>query len=293
MENFDENPRYNNLQQITNVLPTAPQIPNEGGVESALTSGISGSGEAGATTFHRLVNIASDSKPHKVTVTSESFSPQMVHYVSPNIDASAYQQAKVVNTSRYPLLPSQKVSVFMDGNFISTSTMRLVSPGESFNIFLGVDPALKVEYRPCRTSTKTKDLWAGTEVKQYNYCTVLRNTKQSLCRVIVAEILPRSSDEQISVELLEPAQSALVKLEDSRAVSLDQDIISGLDSMSHQGSGGEGSSGTGPVWPADFITQNKVTNNVIWLKSILPGEKATIHFKYRLLWPKGESVDIM
>ncbi|CAM9543217.1 unnamed protein product [Ectocarpus fasciculatus] len=264
MDNGDEgglnNMRNLQIQSITNTLPSAPPLSNgEGEGESVLTSGVVGSGEAGATTFTipRKVNISSDSKPHKVTVTNETFSPQMVHYVSPNIDASAYLQAKVLNTSRFPLLSSEKVSVFMDGNFISTTKMRPVSPGESFNIFLGVDPALKVEYRPCRTSAKTKGLFSSTEVKQYEYCTVLRNTKQNLCRVIVAEILPRSNDENISVELIEPASTSLSKLGDGKSVS------------------------------------NKVTNNIVWLKTIPAGEKIALNFNYRVLWPKGKNVDIM
>ena len=281
------------IQSITNILPSAPPLPNgEGEGESVLTSGVMGSGEAGATTFTipRKVNISSDSKPHKVTVTNETFSPQMVHYVSPNIDASAYLQAKVLNTSRFPLLASEKVSVFMDGNFISTTKMRPVSPGESFNIFLGVDPALKVEYRPCRTSAKTKGLFSSTEVKQYEYCTVLRNTKLNLCRVIVAEILPRSNDENISVELIEPTSASLSKLGDGKSVSVDQDMISALDSIGEGGVPGESAEAT---WPADFVTQNKVTNNIVWLKTIPAGEKVTLNFSYRVLWPKGKNVDIM
>lgn len=277
--------RYQQIQSITNILPTAPPMPNYGGSDNVMLSDVAGSGEAGATTFtiRRKVTTASDSKPHKVTVASESFSPQMVHYVAPNIEATAYLQAKVTNTSRYPLLASDKVSVFMDGNFITTTTMRLVSPGESFNIFLGVDPALKVEYRPCRTSSSTKGLFASTEVKHYEYCTVLRNTKQNLCRVIVAEILPRSSDEEIVVELLDPQPAALSKLGDGKSVSVDQDIISSLDSIAEGGA----------AWPADFVTQNKVTNNVVWLKTIAAGDKVTLSFNYRLLWPKGKTVDIL
>lgn len=297
MDNGDEgglnNMRNLQIQSITNTLPSAPPLPNgEGEGESVLTSGVVGSGEAGATTFTipRKVNISSDSKPHKVTVTNETFSPQMVHYVSPNIDASAYLQAKVLNTSRFPLLSSEKVSVFMDGNFISTTKMRPVSPGESFDIFLGVDPALKVEYRPCRTSAKTKGLFSSTEVKQYEYCTVLRNTKQNLCRVIVAEILPRSNDENISVELIEPASTSLSKLGDGKSVSVDQDMISALDSI---GEGGATEQQTGAAWPADFVTQNKVTNNIVWLKTIPAGEKIALNFNYRVLWPKGKNVDIM
>lgn len=257
---------------------------------SALTAGLSGSGEAGATTFtiHRRVNIASDSKPHKVTVTTETFNPQMVHYVAPNVDASAYIQAKVQNTSKFPLLASKKVSVFMDGNFISTSAIKQVSPGEVFNLFLGVDPTLRVEYLPCRTSTKTKGWLGSTECKQHEYCTVLHNTKQTVCRVIVAEVLPRSADEKISVELHEPAPAALVRPGEAVGTSSDQDMLENFTQQQQQGGQGGGAS-----WPADFVTQNKTTNNIVWLRTIPAGEKSSFRFVYRVLWPQGKAVDIL
>jgi hypothetical protein len=274
------------MAMMNDVLPSAASL--GGGREdgSALTAGLSGSGEAGATTFtiHRKVNIASDSKPHKVTVTNETFNPQMVHYVAPNVDASAYIQAKVQNSSKFPLLASAKVSVFMDGNFISTSAIKQVSPGEVFNLFLGVDPTLRVEYLPCRTSTKTKGWLGSTECKQYEYCAVLYNTKQTTCKVIVAEVLPRSADEKIAVELCEPSPAALVRPGEAVGTSSDQDV---LENFTQQGAG------AAVAWPADFVTQNKTTNNIVWLRTIPAGEKSSFRFVYRVLWPQGKTVDIL
>ena len=292
--------------QVAMMNESLPDIRGGGGTEhTALLSSISGSGEAGATTFtiHRMVNIVSDSKPHKVTVTTSTFVPQMVHYVAPNVDASAYLQAKVQNTSMFPLLPSQKVSIFMDGNFISTSAIKQVNPGETFNLFLGVDPALRVEYLPCRTNCMTKGWLGSTECKQYEYCTILHNSKQTACRVIVAEVLPRSADEKIQVELVQPLSAALVRPADASVnVSTDQDILSGLEQFSPQqlsagtavATAGGGEAGRAMCnWPNDFVTQNKATNNIVWLRTIPAGDKAEFRFVYRVLWPKGESVDIL
>jgi uncharacterized protein (TIGR02231 family) len=169
---------------------------------------VKGSGDAGSTMFviPRDVSISSDSKPHKVTVMMTTLSPQMVHYVAPAVSSHAYIQAKTQNTSQYPLLASQSVSVFLDGNFVaSSSSIEQTSPGECFSVYLGVDPSLKVVYTPCRTTQQTKGWLNGTEVKKAHYSTVLHNTKQRACKVIVAEVLPRSGNDKISVELMEPS----------------------------------------------------------------------------------------
>ncbi len=56
-----------------------------------------------------------------------------MHYAAPSTtDVNVYLQAKTKNTSAYALLHSKKVSVFLDGAFISTSSINQTSPGSNF-----------------------------------------------------------------------------------------------------------------------------------------------------------------
>lgn len=233
-----------------------------------------GSGDAGSTTFiiQRNVTIAADSKPHKVTVTIQTLAPQIIHYVVPSESASVYLQAKTKNTSSYPILPSSKVSVYYDGNFIANSNLKQASSGESFNVFLGVDPAVKCDYMPVRVENRIKGWLSGKEEKRYHHTIVLHNTKQIPCKIIVAEILPKSSNAKINVELLEPSASQLNKTMNETAVSTDQLV----DSI--------GNGNTGSDWPSDFVSHNKYTNNIIWLQSIDAGSKVELTLSYRIAW---------
>jgi hypothetical protein len=54
------------------------------------------------------------------------------------------QQAKAVNVTDYLLLASDDVSIFFDNRFVTKTALRSVSPGESFDVFLDIDPAVKV-----------------------------------------------------------------------------------------------------------------------------------------------------
>lgn len=279
------------LKPYEKSVPTAPPLPQNSDL------GVSGN-DAGSTTFviPRKVTIESDNKPHKVTVTITSFSPQMVHYVSASLSAFVYLQAKTQNTSLYPLLPSDKVAVFLDGNFMTTTSIKQTSPGEFFNVFLGVDPSIKVQYMPCRTNQYVKGWLSGTEVKKYFYSTVVHNTKQRPIRIIIAEVFPRSADEKISIELLDPPPASLTKASsDTAPIMNEQDVIAALDGF---GSGGAepttqgGTPRATPSWPRDFVTQNKFTNNIVWLKTLQPGEKTEVKFSYRVAWPQGQSIGI-
>jgi hypothetical protein len=263
--------------------------------------------DSGSTTFiiPRKVTIESDNKPHKLTVTTASFTPQMVHYVAPSLSAFVYLQSKTLNSSPYPLLSSDKVLVFMDGNFVSITALRQqTSPGEYFTVFLGVDPSVKVQYMPCKSIQYLKGWLSGVEVKKYFYSTVVQNTKQRPIRVIVAEVLPRAADEKITVELLEPPPGNLVKPSQDRGgggggpILNEQDVIAGLDNFDGDplttaaAMAGKLPGPGGGSWPRDFVTQNKFTNNLVWLKTLQAGEKAEIKFAYRVSWPQGQSVGI-
>lgn len=254
-----------------------------GGASKLDRAAIAGSGDAGSTSFtiQRKVTIASDGKPHKVTVTVQTIQPQTIHYVVPSVSVFVYLQAKAVNTSPYPLLASNKVNVFLDGNFISTTTLRQASSGETFNVFLGVDPAIKVDYMPCRMTARNKGWLGGTEEKKYSFSTLIQNTKQQTCKILVVDALPRSSDEKIVVELLEPPVSSLSKPTNDGIVSSAENVVSNLDAFTTGGN------------TSDFVTHNKHTSNIVWCKTIRSGEKVEINFDYRVTWPSGTyTVDV-
>ena len=69
----------------------------------------------------------------QVTVAVLTLESTFQHYSPVSKAASAYLQATCLNTSLFTLLPSDSVCVFADNNFIATTSMGRVSPGESFS----------------------------------------------------------------------------------------------------------------------------------------------------------------
>lgn len=59
-------------------------------------------------------------------------------------NAACHVIPQATNNTDYLLLASNDVSIFFDNSFVTKTSLTSVSPGESFQTFLGIDPAVKV-----------------------------------------------------------------------------------------------------------------------------------------------------
>ena len=179
-------------------------------------------------------------------------------------------QVKTTNSSSFPLLPSKSVSVFFDGSYVCKTELKEIFPSESFSVFLGVDNSVKCSHKVLKKKKKEgaeggfmKMTTASRE--EFQFVTKLHNTKDVEVEVTLVEVLPKSTNEQINVQLLEPKEEEL--------------------------EGYEGAAG-GAGKQVCMVTKNKVTNNVVFSKVIKPGEKIEVKFGYQMEWPAGFDVKV-
>ena len=241
-----------------------------------ISARVIGSGDAGSTVFSipRLANIPSDGQPHKVCISTHDLpTPQIVHYAVPSISSQAHLQATFLNSTGYPLLFSEQVSIFVDGAFISKSKMVQTGLNEKFSLFLGVDPAIKISTTPVHHHEQKKG-WI-TDIQQvrkvYQSATVSNTKANSFIRIILAEGLPKSENEKILVSLIEPAPASLMK----SGETLDLQNLSFVDSE-----------------PKDFVSLNKSNDTIIWFKTIAPSQKVELNLSYKISWPQGMEIYI-
>lgn len=147
--------------------------------------------------------IPSDNTSHKVTVAIVELKPSLQYETVPSKSAFAYLKAKVVNTSNYPFLPGP-TSVFLDNNFVAKSSLKAVSPSEEFNCSLGVDPAVRVEYKPARKFHEETGLLTRSSVETHEQKIEIKNTKSDAITITVIEQMPLSGEEKIKITLIEP-----------------------------------------------------------------------------------------
>ena len=248
--------------------PAVPAAP-----AATMTTKVSGGDGLGSATFSipRAATIESDNKPHKVTVAILNLESTFIHFAVPAVNPNVFLQARTENTSNYPLLPSNKVSVFFDGSFVATTDLDHVSPGESFRSFLGVDPSVKLEYRPVRIIKAAKGMFTKKEVVTYERLIAVTNTKKQALRIGVSDQYPTSSDAKISVTLLKPTPAELKAGAPGAAAGEDGDKQSSKDT----------------------VQINAVSNNIVFTRTIAPQERVELPFVYSIESPLDKEVELV
>ena len=126
-----------------------------------------------------------------------------MYTVVPKLSLHAYLKASTTNTSDKQLLAGP-VSVFMDNNFVTHSSIENVCLGDTFDLPLGTDASVKVEYKPVIKRSDTQGLLNKVMLDNIRHETRLTNTKASAVTVHVFEQVPQSSHEKIKVKLIAP-----------------------------------------------------------------------------------------
>jgi len=231
---------------------------SDAGAEPAVATSTVAEGGGGTASFliERPVSIEADCKPHKVTIALLAFEPELLYFATPSLEQAFYLQVKAKNSSNFPLLASRKVAVFLDGSFVTTTSLKDVSPTEEFTTFLGADSSLKLVHQQLARERKTAGTFSKTQSTSHRFVTKVHNTKPVAARLTVVEVLPKSTEEKIKVELLSPAAKELRD---------------------------EGTAG-------DCVMQNKVTNNVVWQLTLPAGAKKDLSFEYTVTWPSDKEL---
>lgn len=157
-------------------------------------------------TISRPCTVQSDSKPHKVTIALIPLETEFEYVVVPSIDQFAYLKAKTNNASLYTLLPG-RMSIFIDNFFVSTAALKLTSPGEDMELYLGMDSAIKVEHIKTPHTQGKKGQFLGmkkVKTSTMSYITNIKNNKSVKIKVTVLEQFPISQDTKVKITLLQP-----------------------------------------------------------------------------------------
>jgi len=193
----------------------------------------------------RKVTIPSDNIPHKVTFTTLSLKSDFSYFSTPKLDSNAYVKIKAVNNTDVPLL-SGFMNIFFDNNFITTGEMKDISPKEEFENFLGVDPKVRVEYKPVQKKKEVSStLVFGTRANKLTIKrkAVIKNGKKSAIKMTVSDSFPKTTDSKIQVSLVEPEivnqNIKEVKLSDQTVAKvqckLPQQVIDWVFTLAEQG----------------------------------------------------------
>ncbi|KAI0320019.1 hypothetical protein OF83DRAFT_1162652 [Amylostereum chailletii] len=173
----------------------------DGNGPSALTESTSIVQESPLSVSYRVEgesSIPSDGIAHKVSVAELPFEATVAYVVVPKANPVTFLQANVKNTSDYRLLPGP-VNVYLDGSFVSKTSIKDITPGDAFDCTLGPDAGTRIKYT--RVST-LEHAPASTFTERFNTTTYTNRTVIhnghgfALDTLLVRDSVPLSDDEK-------------------------------------------------------------------------------------------------
>jgi len=156
-----------------------------------------------AVTFHipRKVDIPADNTPHKTTVLTLHFAPDLDFLTIPKLASEVYRRAEVTNDSEVTLLPGP-VTLFHGGDFVGSASISKVAPRETFETTLGVEDRIKVE-RELALKEVSKQFIGDRRALRYAYEIKVQNLLAGPAKVEVSDQLPVAGHENIKIKLEE------------------------------------------------------------------------------------------
>ncbi|KAJ6569568.1 hypothetical protein B0H19DRAFT_1136043 [Mycena capillaripes] len=151
-----------------------------------------------------MVTIPCDGDTHNFTIVELDLKAAMSWVSVPKIDAKTHLNARITNASEYTLLTGN-ASVYVDGSFISRSVVPAVSPQESFDCPLGLDPSIRIIYHPVLKTRSEAGFYNKTATHVFAQRITVHNTKAvAIERLKVIDQIPAAQDAQIEVKLMSP-----------------------------------------------------------------------------------------
>lgn len=186
--------------------------PVEASIETAT---VERSGTALLFRVGRSVDIPSDNSPHKTTIARDNL-PCAFDYVSaPVTEEHTHLRATITNTTERVLLKGN-ASIFLSGEYVGTTLVKMTAPGEQFKIFLGIDDDIKVKREPIERAVDKGNLLQN-DIRRitYGYRITIHNYAAHPRRIVVRDHLPVPQHERVKVKVqgILPAPSKRTGLE--------------------------------------------------------------------------------
>ncbi len=167
--------------------------------------------EKGIAVVYRLpkkARIKSDGTEHKLAISTQVLKADFEYSSVPRLAPYAYLGSRVTNAKDLQLLAG-RVNIFLEGDYVGTSSIDNIGPGEEFDLYLGVDESVKVKREQIK-KTVDQTLVAGIpspkKVTTYEYKLSVENYKSKDILVKLFENIPISEDDRIKVKILKVSQ---------------------------------------------------------------------------------------
>lgn len=161
--------------------------------------------EKGIAVVYKLAqraNIKPDGSEHKLVISGQNLKADFEYSSYPRSGGYTYLGSRVSNAKDLQLL-SGRVNIFLAGDFVGTSHIDTIGPGEEFDLYLGVDENVKVKREQIEKKvdeTIIGGIPSPTKKTTFKYKLTVENYKSKKIKVRLFEAMPISQDDRIKVK---------------------------------------------------------------------------------------------
>ncbi|KAJ6588627.1 hypothetical protein B0H19DRAFT_1216361 [Mycena capillaripes] len=215
-----------------------------------------------------LVTIPCDNAAHNFTIVELRPKATMSWVAVPKREAKTHLTAHIINASEYTLL-SGTASVYIDGSFIARSAVPAVSPQESFDCPLGLDPSIRIIYHPIIKNISQSGFYTKSATHGFVQRITLHNTKSvPVERLRIVDQIPASRNAQIKVKLVQPPL-ALGTVANAKEAEL-ENVKVGAGIVAQWDTGEEQDRRV--AWVCTVPAQGKVSLMLEWTVTVSPAD---------------------
>jgi len=163
--------------------------------------------EKGIAVVYKLPNkasIKSDGSEQKLPVSSQILNADFKYSAYPRAVLMAYLGSRVTNGPNLQLLGG-RVNIFLSGDFVGTSTIENIGPGEEFDLYLGADENVKVKREQIEKKvdeTIIGNIPSPNKKTTFTYKLKAENYKNKKIYLKLFETMPVSEDDRIKAKIV-------------------------------------------------------------------------------------------
>lgn len=146
-------------------------------------------------------DVPSDGQHHSVSIAEYEIPATYTYYVAPKSSKQAFLLARATDWYKYNFIPGQ-ANVFFENTFVGNTVINMNSGTDTLDISLGVDRGLIVRRERIEDFCKTRSL-GNNKKESIGIGITLINNRKLEAEVEIVDQIPISSNNQITVELLE------------------------------------------------------------------------------------------
>ena len=149
-----------------------------------------------------LVSLASGSEKKRFSLATTRLKGQVRLASAPRYDPRALLQAEAKYREKVPLLPG-KLVLYRDGNFVGSTRLKMIQPGETLKLAFGEDDKVKIKFLPDPDQKRQDGLLFGKKkVVERHYQVSINNFHDKAYPITIMDALPVAAHEDISIKLM-------------------------------------------------------------------------------------------